>query len=39
MNFGRFSTYLSRLSGNGLIVRDGDMIRSTADLFVTLDAA
>lgn len=36
---GTFSTYLSRLSGNGLVEKDGDQIRASDDLFVSLDAA
>ncbi len=33
-NAGTFSTYLSRLSGNGLITKDADHIRATDDLFL-----
>ena len=33
---GTFSMYLSRLSGNGLIERNGDIIKASDDLFVTI---
>jgi hypothetical protein len=33
---GTFSTYLSRLSGNGLIDKDGDTVKASDDLFLTL---
>ena len=36
---GTFSTYLSRLSGNGLIEKDGDTIRVCDDLFIALGSA
>jgi DNA-binding IclR family transcriptional regulator len=37
---GTFSTYLSRLSGNGLIDKDGDTVKASDDLFLRLgDAA
>lgn len=38
-NAGTFSTYLSRLSGNSLIDRDGDTVRASDDLFISIEAA
>lgn len=34
---GTFSTYLSKLSGNGLVTKSGDKIRASDDLFLEID--